>query len=131
MVSGADWCGLSGVVWYPQPQEDVLNDDEIVKIASLFVKQGVNKIRLTGGEPLVHGEIVQLVQRLNALEGYVRPPRRLHPPPPTRSCSRNHSSRAHGAIPLSCTCCLKRAPLLLIPTFIFGSSTPPSIAATG
>lgn len=35
------------------PQEHVLTDDEVIRLASLFVKSGVRKIRLTGGEPTV------------------------------------------------------------------------------
>lgn len=35
------------------PREHILTDDEVVRLASLFVKSGVRKIRLTGGEPTV------------------------------------------------------------------------------
>ena len=38
----------------------LLSSDEIVKIAKLFVDEGVTKIRLTGGEPLVRRDIVEL-----------------------------------------------------------------------
>lgn len=43
------------------PQPEVLSSDEIVRLASLFAKEGVNKIRLTGGEPTVRKDIVNLV----------------------------------------------------------------------
>lgn len=35
------------------PREHILTDDEVIRIAALFVKSGVRKIRLTGGEPTV------------------------------------------------------------------------------
>lgn len=35
------------------PREHILSDDEVIRLASLFVKSGVRKIRLTGGEPTV------------------------------------------------------------------------------
>lgn len=38
----------------------LLTDDEIVLLASTFVRAGVRKIRLTGGEPLVHPSVVDL-----------------------------------------------------------------------
>lgn len=35
------------------PSEKLLTAKEIQRVASVFVKAGVNKIRLTGGEPLI------------------------------------------------------------------------------
>ena len=35
------------------PQPEVLTSDEIVRLAALFAKEGVEKIRLTGGEPTI------------------------------------------------------------------------------
>ena len=43
------------------PDKELLTDDEIVQLGELFVKQGVDKIRLTGGEPLVHKGIVDII----------------------------------------------------------------------
>lgn len=43
------------------PKASILSDDEIVRLATLFVKSGVTKIRLTGGEPTVRKGIVDLV----------------------------------------------------------------------
>lgn len=42
------------------PNMELLNTEEIITLARLFVKEGVNKIRLTGGEPLVRKDIVEL-----------------------------------------------------------------------
>lgn len=43
------------------PNSSILSDDEVIRLASLFVKCGVTKIRLTGGEPTVRKGIVELV----------------------------------------------------------------------
>ena len=43
------------------PKEEILTTPEILKLAKLFVKEGITKIRLTGGEPLVRRDAVQLV----------------------------------------------------------------------
>lgn len=39
----------------------LLTTDEVLKIANLFVREGVNKIRLTGGEPTVRRDIIDIV----------------------------------------------------------------------
>ncbi|EIM92320.1 molybdenum cofactor biosynthesis prote [Stereum hirsutum FP-91666 SS1] len=49
------------------PKASILSDDEVIRLATLFVKSGVTKIRLTGGEPTIRKGIVNLVARLNAL----------------------------------------------------------------
>lgn len=42
-------------------KQDLLTSDEMLKLAELFVKQGVTKIRLTGGEPTVNKDIIRIV----------------------------------------------------------------------
>ncbi|KAI0828983.1 molybdenum cofactor biosynthesis prote [Trametes gibbosa] len=49
------------------PPEHILSDDEVIRLATLFVKSGVTKIRLTGGEPMVRKGIVDIVGRLHEL----------------------------------------------------------------
>nr|XP_006824930.1 PREDICTED: molybdenum cofactor biosynthesis protein 1-like [Saccoglossus kowalevskii] len=49
------------------PKQRLLSTEEIVKIAKLFVSQGVDKIRLTGGEPLVRRDAIEIVQELGRL----------------------------------------------------------------
>ncbi|KAJ3528188.1 hypothetical protein NM688_g8028 [Phlebia brevispora] len=49
------------------PNGNILTDDEVVRLAGLFVKNGVKKIRLTGGEPTVRKGLVDIVARLNEL----------------------------------------------------------------
>ncbi len=46
-----------------------LSFDEIVRIARLFVKLGVRKLRLTGGEPLLRGNLSDLIGDLTTLQG--------------------------------------------------------------
>jgi GTP 3',8-cyclase len=46
-----------------------LSFDEITRLARLFVQLGVQKVRLTGGEPLLRPNISELVGELTALEG--------------------------------------------------------------
>ncbi|CAH3119144.1 unnamed protein product [Porites lobata] len=51
------------------PNDELLKTDEIIALARLFVKEGVDKIRLTGGEPLVRKDIVELCEELGRIEG--------------------------------------------------------------
>lgn len=50
------------------PHADLLTFEEITRLARLFVQEGVRKIRLTGGEPLLRRNIEQLVEMLSAIE---------------------------------------------------------------
>jgi cyclic pyranopterin phosphate synthase len=53
---------------YPYlPHSDLLTFEEITRIARVFVAQGVAKIRLTGGEPLLRRNIERLVEMLAAI----------------------------------------------------------------
>ncbi|XP_057285981.1 molybdenum cofactor biosynthesis protein 1 isoform X1 [Pezoporus wallicus] len=51
------------------PKSDLLTTQEIITLAKLFVKEGVEKIRLTGGEPLIRPDVVDIVGQLRKLEG--------------------------------------------------------------
>ncbi|XP_069464848.1 molybdenum cofactor biosynthesis protein 1 isoform X2 [Ambystoma mexicanum] len=51
------------------PKSELLTTQEIITIARLFVKEGVDKIRLTGGEPLIRPDVVDIVAQLRELEG--------------------------------------------------------------
>ena len=46
------------------PKSQTLPTEEVVRLARLFAKEGVTKIRLTGGEPLVRKDVVELVRAL-------------------------------------------------------------------
>lgn len=43
------------------PKTHLMSDNEVIRLATLFVKSGVTKIRLTGGEPTVRKGIVGIV----------------------------------------------------------------------
>jgi len=47
------------------PNTELLNTEEIITLARLFVKEGVKKIRLTGGEPLVRKDIIELCGKIS------------------------------------------------------------------
>ena len=51
------------------PRKAVLSAEEIIRLATLFVDLGVQKIRLTGGEPLVRPDIVDIARGLSNIEG--------------------------------------------------------------
>lgn len=46
------------------PKNQVLTLEEIALLADLFIARGIRKIRLTGGEPLVRRDIIDLVRRI-------------------------------------------------------------------
>lgn len=43
------------------PKPNLLTSQEIYYLAKLFAEQGVRKIRLTGGEPTVRGDVIQII----------------------------------------------------------------------
>ncbi|MFN8208245.1 MAG: radical SAM protein [Bacteroidales bacterium] len=74
-ISVTDRCNLRCSYCMPAdgirlvPHEEILSFDEIVDVVKVAVSLGVNKIRLTGGEPLVRAGIVDLVRKLSSIEG--------------------------------------------------------------
>jgi GTP 3',8-cyclase len=50
-------------------KKEILTFEEITRIAKLFIERGVDKIRLTGGEPLVRQDLHFLIEKLAKLEG--------------------------------------------------------------
>jgi cyclic pyranopterin phosphate synthase len=72
-VSLTDRCNLrcaycmppEGLEWLPN--DDVLTDDEIVRVVRVSVDLGVNEVRFTGGEPLLRRGLVDIVRRVAAL----------------------------------------------------------------
>ena len=55
-----------GLDWLPKPE--LLTDDELVRLVTVFASMGVRTVRLTGGEPLLRKGLPGLVQRLAALD---------------------------------------------------------------
>lgn len=49
--------------------EDILSYEEITDLVRYAVIQGIDKVRLTGGEPLIRRDIVKLVEMLSEIEG--------------------------------------------------------------
>jgi len=72
-ISLTDNCNLRCT--YCMPEDDyefasasqLMQPDEILALAKIFVKAGVNKIRLTGGEPLVRKEAADIIKALSTL----------------------------------------------------------------
>ncbi|HMB89605.1 MAG TPA: GTP 3',8-cyclase MoaA [Rhodothermales bacterium] len=56
-----------GLEW--TPTEQILTQDEIIRLARLFVAEGVTKIRLTGGEPLLRPGVEDIAAAIGAMEG--------------------------------------------------------------
>ena len=74
-LSVTDKCNLRCVYCHPLPNcrpiehEEILGFEEILRIVRLFAECGIKKLRLTGGEPLLRRDIVQLVRELDAIAG--------------------------------------------------------------
>ncbi len=74
-ISVTDRCNLRCVYCMPAedvhwiPREDLLTLDEILRVVEAGAKVGLSKVRLTGGEPLVHPDILDLVNGISRLEG--------------------------------------------------------------
>jgi cyclic pyranopterin phosphate synthase len=51
------------------PRSQILTFVEIVRLARIFVRLGVEKLRITGGEPTVRRDLPDLVRQLAAVEG--------------------------------------------------------------
>lgn len=49
------------------PKSHIMTKDEIFGIAKIFVDHGVTKIRLTGGEPLVRKDFLDIIEQLSTL----------------------------------------------------------------
>ncbi|HXF98295.1 MAG TPA: GTP 3',8-cyclase MoaA [Gaiellaceae bacterium] len=76
-ISVTDRCNFRCVYCMPKevfgrdyrflPRRELLTFEEIERVAAVFVRLGVRKVRLTGGEPLLRREVETLVARLAAL----------------------------------------------------------------
>ena len=71
------------------PTEDLLTTDELMTILEVGIEAGIDEVRLTGGEPLLRPDIVEIVQRINSL-----------PNPPKLSLTTNGIRLAALAQPL-------------------------------
>ena len=71
------------------PTEDLLSTDELMTILEVGIEAGIDEVRLTGGEPLLRPDIVDIVARINSL-----------PNPPKLSLTTNGIRLAALAQPL-------------------------------
>ncbi|MFB3884877.1 MAG: GTP 3',8-cyclase MoaA [Thermodesulfobacteriota bacterium] len=51
------------------PHEEILTYEELLRIVRVFAREGISKVRLTGGEPLVRKGVTDFVSRLYRIEG--------------------------------------------------------------
>ncbi|XP_010864629.1 molybdenum cofactor biosynthesis protein 1 isoform X2 [Esox lucius] len=51
------------------PRAQLMSTSEILTVARLFVQEGVDKIRLTGGEPLIRPDVLDIITELRKLKG--------------------------------------------------------------
>ena len=68
-LSVTDRCDLRCSYCMPEqmqflPRKEVLSLEELHKLALAFIDRGVTKIRLTGGEPLVRRDVIELVRAI-------------------------------------------------------------------
>jgi cyclic pyranopterin phosphate synthase len=78
-ISVTDRCNFRCVYCMPRavfgpdhaflPRAELLTFDEIARLVAIFTRLGVEKVRLTGGEPLVRRELPTLVGQLAAITG--------------------------------------------------------------
>ncbi|TDQ19440.1 cyclic pyranopterin monophosphate synthase subunit MoaA [Algoriphagus boseongensis] len=71
-ISLTDHCNFRCTYCMPQeemewmPQSKLMSQEEIIQLAETFIRLGVKKIRLTGGEPLVRKEFDWILEKLSA-----------------------------------------------------------------
>jgi GTP 3',8-cyclase len=74
-ISITDRCNMRCVYCMPTnnnewfEQNDILAYDEIVRLASILARLGIEKIRITGGEPLVRPKLEDLIRKLSNQDG--------------------------------------------------------------
>ena len=73
-ISLTDRCNLRCVYCMPEdmqfrPRKELLQDDELLHLVRLFTELGFHKFRLTGGEPTVRANIVELVRGIARAPG--------------------------------------------------------------
>jgi len=74
-ISVTDRCNVRCFYCMPEegvkymPREEILSFEEIERFVRIAVSQGITKLRLTGGEPLVRRDLPVLVRKLAAIPG--------------------------------------------------------------
>lgn len=49
-----------------RPSDDLMTTPEILRLVNLFARLGIDKIRLTGGEPSLHPDLIEIVRGIHA-----------------------------------------------------------------
>jgi GTP 3',8-cyclase len=73
-ISLTDKCNLRCVYCMPEdmtfrPRHELLQDEELFRLVHLFASLGFHKVRLTGGEPTVRANVVDIVREIAATPG--------------------------------------------------------------
>ena len=73
-VSLTDVCNLRCVYCMPEdmtfrPRHELMSDEEIITIVRMMAELGINKVRLTGGEPTVRPHVVEIVRQIAHIPG--------------------------------------------------------------
>ncbi|MEZ4518347.1 MAG: radical SAM protein [Chloroflexota bacterium] len=73
-ISLTDRCNLRCVYCMPEdmvfrPRAELLQDDEVLRLVNIFAGLGFHKFRLTGGEPTVRANILDIVAGMAATPG--------------------------------------------------------------
>lgn len=74
-ISVTDRCNLRCTYCMPEKgvelisHRDILSFEEIVEVVKVGVELGIDKVRITGGEPLVRKGIVDLISMISSIEG--------------------------------------------------------------
>ena len=95
-VSLTDRCNLRCTYCMPHdfaawmPSADLLTTDELITIIKVAVDEGIDQIRLTGGEPLLRPDIVEIVSQISSIDN-----------PPKLSMTTNGLALAKLAKPLA------------------------------
>ncbi len=61
------YCVTDEISWVPH--EEILRFEEITQIVRVFVEEGIRKIRITGGEPLLRKGLPEFISQLSRVEG--------------------------------------------------------------
>ncbi len=61
------YCVTDEIAWVPH--DEILRFEEITKIVDIFAKEGIRKIRITGGEPLMRKGLPDFISQLSRIEG--------------------------------------------------------------
>jgi cyclic pyranopterin phosphate synthase len=74
-ISVTDRCNVRCFYCMPEagvqfiPRDEILSFEEIERFVRIAVKLGINKVRVTGGEPLIRKDLPVLIRRLAAIPG--------------------------------------------------------------